>query len=137
MEGPRLLVKRPGHQTLLKMQCPPINLARGCTSYTCLKQLVEQQLTHDCEGWHYPVLGCKSNIRFLYRGREAFVTSKGCHGGWLQVAFANVVALAWNVYLSFASHTEVAKAPLISVHTQSGSLDIEMSSMDDVEDRKD
>ncbi|KAH8941334.1 hypothetical protein BDL97_14G032500 [Sphagnum fallax] len=25
----------------------------------------------------------------------------------LQVAFANVVALVWNIYLSFASHTEV------------------------------
>lgn len=63
--------------------------------------------------------------------------SKGCCGGWLQVAFANVVALVWNVYLSFASHTEVAKTPQISVHTQSGSLDIEMTSFDDVEDRKD
>jgi hypothetical protein len=32
----------------------------------------------------------------------------------LQVAFANVVALAWNIYLSFASHTEVYTAPQTS-----------------------
>lgn len=37
-------------------------------------------------------------------------------GGFLQVAFANVIALAWNVYLSFASHTEVAVArPLATI----------------------
>jgi hypothetical protein len=32
----------------------------------------------------------------------------------LQVAFANVVALVWNIYLSFASHTEVYTAPQTS-----------------------
>ncbi|KAG0592470.1 hypothetical protein KC19_1G254500 [Ceratodon purpureus] len=43
----------------------------------------------------------------------------------LQVAFANVVALAWNVYLSFASHKEVAVA------IPSATVDIEMSPFDD------
>ena len=45
--------------------------------------------------------------------------------GSLQVAFANVVALAWNVYLSFASHKEVAVA------VPSASVDIQMTPFDD------
>jgi hypothetical protein len=44
----------------------------------------------------------------------------------LQVAFANVIALAWNVYLSFVSHKEVAVA------IPSATVDIEMSPFDDV-----
>lgn len=43
----------------------------------------------------------------------------------LQVAFANVVALAWNVYLSFASHKAVAVA------IPSATVDIEMSPFGD------
>ena len=46
-------------------------------------------------------------------------------GGFFQVAFSNVVALAWNVYLSFASHKEVA------VTIPSATVDIEMSPFDD------
>lgn len=44
----------------------------------------------------------------------------------VQVAFANVIALAWNVYLSFVSHKEVAVA------IPSATVDIEMSPFDDV-----
>lgn len=40
---------------------------------------------------------------------------------FVQVAFANVVALAWNVYLSFASHKAVPSAI----------VDIEMSPLDE------
>ncbi|CAK9864150.1 unnamed protein product [Sphagnum jensenii] len=46
----------------------------------------------------------------------------------LQVAFANVVALAWNIYLSFASHTEVYTAP------QTSPVAIEMSAPGDQKD---
>jgi hypothetical protein len=46
----------------------------------------------------------------------------------LQVAFANVVALAWNIYLSFASHTEVYTA------TQTSPVEIEMSAPGDQKD---
>jgi len=42
----------------------------------------------------------------------------------VQVAFSNVVALAWNVYLSFASHKAVAVA------IPSATVDIEMSPFD-------
>jgi peroxisomal membrane protein 2 len=46
----------------------------------------------------------------------------------LQVAFANAVALAWNIYLSFASHTEVHTA------TQTSPVEIEMSAPGDQKD---
>jgi hypothetical protein len=49
-------------------------------------------------------------------------------GQFLQVAFANVVALAWNIYLSFASHTEVYTA------TQTSRVEIEMSAPGDQKD---
>jgi hypothetical protein len=46
----------------------------------------------------------------------------------LQVAFANIVALAWNIYLSFASHTEVYTA------AQTSPVEIEMSAPGDQKD---
>jgi hypothetical protein len=45
-----------------------------------------------------------------------------------QVAFANVVALVWNIYLSFASHTEVYTAP------QTSPVVIEMAAPGDQKD---
>jgi peroxisomal membrane protein 2 len=46
----------------------------------------------------------------------------------LQVAFANVVALAWNIYLSFASHTAVYTT------VQTSPVEIEMSAPGDQKD---
>lgn len=54
------------------------------------------------------------------------------------MAFANVVALAWNVYLSFVSHTSVAPPTQVSIPlpSPSESIDLEMSDFDDEEDHR-
>jgi hypothetical protein len=56
----------------------------------------------------------------------------------LQVAFANVVALAWNVYLSFVSHTSVAAPAQVSIPlpSPSESIDLEIPDFDDEGDHR-
>jgi hypothetical protein len=54
------------------------------------------------------------------------------------VAFANVVALAWNVYLSFVSHTSVAAPAQVSIPlpSPSESIDLEIPDFDDEGDHR-
>ncbi|CAM6058313.1 unnamed protein product [Sphagnum tenellum] len=83
------------------------------TSSPSFSRIGNQQLLQIASfGFHFSSLislWCPNHYRRLVKTLE---TSLPFHLPF--VAFANVVALAWNIYLSFASHTEVYTAPQTS-----------------------